>query len=58
MHIEKISRKLFSIVKDLDCLTTTCSENSISKCFDNDKVKKRTNIKKANDLRNFVKFLI
>lgn len=52
MHIERISRKLFSKVKDLDWLTTTCSENSKNKYLLNDKVKKRTNIKKANDLRN------
>ena len=52
MHIENISRKLFSMVKDLDWLTIACSENSLSKCLLNDKVKKRTSIKRENDLRN------
>ena len=52
MHIENISCKLFSTVKDLDWLTTACSENSKNKCLLIDKVKKRTDIKKANDLRN------
>lgn len=52
MHIENISRKLFSIVKDLDWLTIACSENSLSKSLLINKVKKRTSIKRENDLRN------
>ena len=52
MHIENISRKLFSIVKDLDWLTIARSENSLSKCLLIDKVKKRTSVKREKDLRN------
>ena len=53
MHIENISRKLFSIVKDLDWLTIACSEKSPSKSLLINKVKKRTSIKRENDLRNW-----
>ena len=52
MHIENISRKLLSIVKDLDWLTIACSEKSLSKSLLINKVKKRTSIKRENDLRN------
>ena len=33
MHIENISRKLFSIVKDLDWLTIACSESHQVKAY-------------------------
>ena len=52
MHIENISRKLFFIVKDLDWLTIACSEKSPSESLLINKVKKRTSIKRENDLRN------